>query len=628
MDEERNGRAVYLCRERTSNQTLRPMTKIYSTVLGILIAGTGVMAQSKTQLPREFRVKPTLDRVNASSTQRGAAIWCDDFSDASNWEFGTLDGTVNNWVIGTAVPDGDFPIAAIQSTTAANGYALFDSDLFCTTDNGYVQMASPVDCQGVSNVVVVFEQYYRQFLGNCFLDVSIDGSNWTEFWINGNTEGAQNLLNVNAATANPQTVEVNISSVAGNQSSVWVRFRYVGACDYAWMVDDVCIVEQAPVDLVMLDGFLTHTGTGEEYGRIPQDQLNPTMLVGGTFVNNGSSTLTNVTVTMTLRNSSNAVVSTASTTEASLASGATSALEAEINTSAFSSEDIYTATFTATCAQSADDVNPSNNTFLRAFEVTNGRYSIDGIGNHPAGYEVLNSLGTNSFTGAEDGLQVMSYYEVIDPITVYGIEVALAFGTEVGGFAIANILDTTDVFAATTNLNNPLVETQAYDVTEADLDNGALRLMFDNAYTLPAGGYYGNVVLNSNAGAGHIRVLDDQTVPQPGFVSLIFIAGDDLFTNGIASAVRLITEPLNVGVSESSDPEGVSLFPNPTNGVINIRTRDLEVYNVEVFGLAGELVRSERINGTSTMDISELAKGHLERIDSAKKRRTSAAVIR
>lgn len=587
------------------------MTKIYSTVLGLLIASGGVMAQSKTQLPKEFRVKPTLDRVNNSSNaERGDAIWCDDFSDESTWELGTLDGTSNNWVIGTTVPDGDFPIAGIASTTAANGFALFDSDLFCSTDNGYVQMASPVDLQGISNVVVVFEQYYRQFQGSCFLDVSNDGSTWNEILVNGEpATGAINEINVNAATANPQTVEVNISEFAGNQSSVWIRFRYVGACDYAWMVDDVCIIEQAPVDLVMLDGFLTHTLTGEQFGRIPQNQLNPTMVVGGNFQNNGSSTLTNVVVTMTLRNSSNTVVATANTTEASLASGAVSALEAEINTADFSAEDVYTATFTATCDQSADDVNTANNEYLRAFEVTNARYAIDGIGNHPAGYEVLNSLGTNSFEGGEDGLNVMTYYEVIDPVDVYGIEVELAFGTAIGGFAIGNILDTTDVFAATTNVNNPLVESSAVDVEQSDLDNGVLRLMFDNAYSLPAGGYYGNVVLNSNAGAGHIRVLDDQTVPQPNFVSLIFIQGEGLFTNGIGSAVRLITQPLNVSVSESSDLEGVSLFPNPTNGVINIRTSDMEVYNVEVFGLAGELVRSERINGTSTMDISELAKG-------------------
>jgi hypothetical protein len=450
--------------------------------------------------------------------------------------------------------------------------------------------------------VLQFEQYYRAFQGFTFVDVSNDGSTWTEFPVNENVA-------VNAATTNPQLFELNISSVAGNQGSVWVRFRYVGACDYAWMVDDVCIVEQVPVDLVMVDGFLTHTGTGEEFGRIPQNQLNPTMLVGGTFLNNGSNTLTNVTVTMEMRNAANAVVSTATTTVASLASGATGALEAEVNTANFNAEDLYTATFTATSAENAQDANPANNTYLRAFQVTNARYSLDGIDNHPAGYESLNSLGTNSFEGGEDGLEVMTYYELREAIDVYGIEVIPAFGTEVGGFIVANILDTADVFADPTVLTNPVVESESYDVQESDLNDGVIRILFSSVFNLPAGGYYANVVLNSNAGAGHIRVLDDQTVPQPNGASLIAIPVEGLFNNGVASAVRLITQPLNVGVSENNTLEGVSVFPNPSNGIVNIRTAELEVYNVEVLNVTGELVRTERINGTSTMDLTDLAKG-------------------
>lgn len=578
------------------------MKKIYSAFLGMLITGTGVVAQSKTQLPLEFRYKPTLDRVANPASDRGATIWCDDFSDANNWIASAQNGTSNLWVIGTDVPSGDFPIDGIASSTAANGFALFDSDLYCSTDDAVLQMANPIDCQGVANVVLQFEQFYRAFQGFTFVDVSNDGSTWTEFAVN---EG----LAVNLATTNPNLFELNISSVAGNQGSVWVRFRYVGACDYAWMVDDVCIVEQVPVDLVMVDGFLTHTGTGEEFGRIPQNQLYPTMLVGGTFLNNGSTELTNVNVVMEMRNAANVVVSTASTTVANLASGATAALEAEVNTADFSNEDLYTATFTATSAENAQDANPANNTFLRSFEVTNSLYSLDGIGNHPEGLELLNSLGTNSFEGGEDGLEVMTYYEVREAIDVYGIEVILAFGTEVGGFMVANILDTADVFADPAVLTNPLVESQAYDLVDDDLNDGIVRIGFDNVFTLPVGGYYANVVLNSNAGAGHIRVLDDQTVPQPNAASLIAIPVEGVFINGVASAVRLITEPLNVAVSENNTLVGVNVFPNPSNGVVNIRTAELEVYNVEVMNVTGELVRTVRINGTSTMDLTDLAKG-------------------
>jgi hypothetical protein len=77
----------------------------------------------------------------------------------------------------------------------------------------------------------------------------------------------------------------------------------------------------------------------------------------------------------------------------------------------------------------------------------------------------------------------------------------------------------------------------------------------------------------------------------------------------VASAVRLITEPIQISVGENNALEGVSMFPNPTNGLVNIRTSENEVFNVDVMNVTGELVRTARINGTSTMDLSELAKG-------------------
>ena len=42
---------------------------------------------------------------------------------------------------------------------------------------------------------------------------------------------------------NPEIVSINISSTAGNQPSVWFRFRYEGQWDYAWMLDDVSLTE-------------------------------------------------------------------------------------------------------------------------------------------------------------------------------------------------------------------------------------------------------------------------------------------------------------------------------------------------------------------------------------------------
>ena len=40
-------------------------------------------------------------------------------------------------------------------------------------------------------------------------------------------------LGVNDGSDNPEIVSINISSTAGNQPSVWFRFRYEGQWDYA-----------------------------------------------------------------------------------------------------------------------------------------------------------------------------------------------------------------------------------------------------------------------------------------------------------------------------------------------------------------------------------------------------------
>ena len=120
------------------------MKKVYSAALGLLITGTGVMAQSKSQLPLEYRYKPTMDRVATQSSERGSTIWCDDFSDPNNWVASAQNGTSNLWVIGTDVPDGPpvnatYPIGTFRedyewiSHTGDASYLDIHNGRFCVT---------------------------------------------------------------------------------------------------------------------------------------------------------------------------------------------------------------------------------------------------------------------------------------------------------------------------------------------------------------------------------------------------------------------------------------------------------------------------------------------------------------
>src|SRR5688572_7543148 len=122
----------------------------------------------------------------------------------------------------------------------------------------------------------------------------------------------------------------------------------------------------------------------------------------------------------------------------------------------------------------------------------------------------------------------------------------------------------------------------------------------------------------SNSNANDVAIFDDLTVPQPDLPSMIFISGDAVFTNGNAAAIRMITDP-NVGIREHDELTGVTIFPNPSNGIFRVNTAVDGVYTVEVMNTLGELVHSSRINGSSAIDLSGVAKGVYQvRVSNAK----------
>ena len=60
----------------------------------------------------------------------------------------------------------------------------------------------------------------------------------------------------------------------------------------------MCVIEQPADDLVLNYGVVSHTGTGEEYGRIPKDQVGNSMAFGGEVFNFGVNNQSGVTLSM------------------------------------------------------------------------------------------------------------------------------------------------------------------------------------------------------------------------------------------------------------------------------------------------------------------------------------------
>jgi len=602
------------------------MNKRYSLILATAIAGT-CMAQQASPFPSRLQKNDDSfgARVSPSSPSMGAqrdVVFSEDFANGLTGNNGIGEWTTSGanasiWRFTLYGPTGAYSNTGqrIASPTVANGFMIFAGDsanadfsvdppvIVPSPVEWDAALESPVlDLSASPFVEIKFSQRFRwccQAASPHSVEVSLDGGNsWP---ITFPTSG---IFAANDDSGTQET-RINISSaIAGNAGNVKFRFKHSPtASHYHWQIDDVEVVELFPNNLTMEDGYLTHTGTGEEYGRIPTAQLNPTMLVGGGITNSGSEEQTNVVINMSVTNSVGTEVFTAVKNIPSLASGAVDALEEFVTLPALAN-DLYTATFTVSADAPDDDI--TDNTFLRTFEVNDDFYTVDGIGNHPEGYQILSSIGTNSFTDAADGLAIMNYYEVIDPLTVYGIDFLTTTTTVTGGYVTVSLLDTADVFADV--VTNPIVESDAYDITAEDVAAGRVRVLFPNAVTLDPNGYYAAVTLFSNQNAGQIRILDDATVPQPNAMTLIYIPGDQVYTNGNGMSIRLVLS-LTSAVEETEVLTGVSLFPNPSNGLVNVRTEKDGVYNVEVTNFLGEVVKQGTFNGSTTLDLNSEAKG-------------------
>ena len=140
-------------------------------------------------------------------------------------------------------------------------------------------MANSIDLSLVGNVALEFESYYRNFQGDAFVDISTNGTTWTSYPVHA-------LLPLNESTENPELVSINISAVAANQGTVWARFRYISADDYAWMVDDVAFVEGFSGNLILTQPFMSSGTEALDYYKIPESQIMPTTF-GAWIENNG-----------------------------------------------------------------------------------------------------------------------------------------------------------------------------------------------------------------------------------------------------------------------------------------------------------------------------------------------------
>ena len=601
------------------------MKKIYLCILSVAIV-SGLNAQhKKSEGPvarsiEHSEIKPITNNFNQQKT----VLWSNTFSNAADWVAGhDATACALDWSIGTVSCAGSYPIDDIVSSTANDGWAMVDSDAYGGATGGsdiedsWITMAAPIDLSAVPNVVVEFETQYRRYNSEQpYVVVGIgDGAGnviWPDLDPLTDISTMTNVFNPfpgfanSAATTNPQLVQVNVSSAlvgltALQLSDIYIRLHWTGTWGYAWFVDDFAIIEQPQNDVQTTTAYISgDNNNGVEYGRTPSNHVDANYFVGAQIFNFGVQDQTNVVMTGDFGSFSNSGSTTLLPADSTITIETTEALTL--------STGIYNGVYTSVSDQETSGAATfANNVYKRNFEITTDVYSQDGDGNHPAGYEDYTSLGTASFTGAEDGLVLATLYHVKQADQVSGLRVMLtANGNTAGGEIIASIKDTAAFWASDmTNLFSSGVTT----VTANDISNGYIDVWFDEVLNINAGIYYAAIELYSFGNANDIRVLDDRTVAQPSDASAIYIPADQSYTNGTSIAIQMLMgNGWGVGLNETS-LEGISVYPNPSEGIVNITNLNNSENSIVVYDVLGQVVLTKVSNTTTTIDLSNQSTG-------------------
>lgn len=171
-------------------------------------------------------------------------IFSEDFESATitggfvnGWTVENADGTVGEWTVNnpsteTPAYGGNTGIVDPALGNCTNNYAVVDSDGLGSAGSQDSNLISPsIDLSSYnSEVLLTFNHWHRVYQSSvAYIDSSINnGLSWEN-------------IETYAADASGNTI-IDISSLAGN-SDVKIRFRYTGAWEYWWAVDDITILQ-------------------------------------------------------------------------------------------------------------------------------------------------------------------------------------------------------------------------------------------------------------------------------------------------------------------------------------------------------------------------------------------------
>ena len=209
---------------------------------------------------------------NHRSSSKGV-IFSEDFSGGAlptGWQ------NVDNGISGNVWEFNNPGGRTINTTTNANGFAIFDSDNWGGGAEDCDLITSAFDCSANTSVSLSFEHYFNSGY-SAVAEVFVSGDNGTS-WTSLEAWSA-------SSTANAALAEYDISSVAAGQSQVMIKWNWQGDYSWYWAIDDI-VVSFPPPDDAGISSIDDPSGT---FTAATKD-------VKVTLYNFGSATLTDVNI--------------------------------------------------------------------------------------------------------------------------------------------------------------------------------------------------------------------------------------------------------------------------------------------------------------------------------------------
>ena len=513
------------------------------------------------------------------------------------------------WIHTTTGAAGDFATAPLASTTAANGWMIFDSDLNCNHPAGQdAWLISPaIDGSDYESIWLQFETFYRSFNDRPQIRVGTDLNN-LDSWaiievfpgVSANDFGG---IIVGDEGLNPQIINANLTPYAAGVNGFHFAFQFLSVsstgnggsltgCAYNWQVDDVRLLDSSPVPLH--DLVVSRPRLAPNFAQ-PETQID-TVRMAARINNLGQLSQTNVSITAAIVGDNGDSFSTTEfTPELGIDSTVLFLLDETFMPSGLG---IYSLTYTV--AADSTDEQPGNNVISSEFIVTEDLYSKDNgeldfftqpgevvdetwqVGNYyfvpNGGFEAYEaSFSVASDGNAHQGQSVNVFlYEVDedDNANFTDEDVNLL------GFATYNF---------TTEVNGDLVTVELIDLISGEA-----------GVTLQAGGEYLLMVeyLPEMFGAFSDMPTDYDvaTVVKDGGWFLGGFSGDAV----AIARMRIRSVETSVGQVELAKAN-IELFPNPANEAVNANI-ELETLSsrmeVRVLNTMGQPVNRQVFDNT------------------------------